>query len=188
MYGDADFYSIKGVVENVFGKFQIRAEYRVLENNPAFHPGRTAAIFSDGVYLGVVGEINPIAAKNFNIKERVYAAEINLEKVLELSKEERKYREIPKYPSITRDMAVVAKDDVNVGDIISDIETKGYKYLESVDFFDIYKGKGIEEGYKSLAFSLVFRSSEKTLQDEEVQKVFENIIKNVEDKFDAKLR
>ncbi|SHI74257.1 phenylalanyl-tRNA synthetase beta subunit [Dethiosulfatibacter aminovorans DSM 17477] len=188
MFGDADFYTIKGVLENIFNKFQIKAEYRVLENNPAFHPGRTAAVFAEGVYIGVVGEIHPIAAKNFNIKERVYAAEINLEKILELSKEERKYKEIPKYPSITRDMAVVAKDEVNVGDIISDIETRGYEYLESVDFFDIYKGMGIEDGHKSLAFSLVFRSPERTLQDEEVQKIFENIIKNVEDKFDAKLR
>ncbi len=107
---------------------------------------------------------------------------------MELSREERKYREIPKYPSITRDMAVVAKDEINVGDIMADIESRGYKYLESVDFFDIYKGKGIDEGHKSLAFSLVFRSLEKTLQDEEVQKIFEDIIKNVEDKFDVKLR
>jgi phenylalanyl-tRNA synthetase beta chain len=188
MFGDVDFYSIKGVIENIFNKFQIKAEYRVLENNSAFHPGRTAAIFAEGVYLGVVGEVNPIAAKNFNIKERIYAAEINVEKVLELSREERKYKEIPKYPSISRDMAVVAKDEINVGDIMTDIDSRGYKYLESVDFFDIYKGKGIDEGYKSLAFSLVFRSLEKTLQDEEVQKIFDDIIKNVEDKYDAKLR
>lgn len=188
MFGDVDFYSIKGVIENIFNKFQINAEYRVLENNSSFHPGRTAAVFVEGNYIGVVGEVHPQTAKNFNIKDRVYVAEINIEKVLELSKEERKYIEIPKYPSISRDMAVVAKDEIYVGDIIDEIESKGYKYLETIDFFDVYKGKGIEEGYKSLAFSLVFRSPEKTLQDDEVQNIFENIIKNVEDKFHAKLR
>jgi phenylalanyl-tRNA synthetase beta chain len=188
MYGNADFYKIKGVIENILKRNQITAEYRILENNPAFHPNRTAAIYVDNVLIGILGEIHPETAQNFDIKEKVYVAELNLEKLLEFKKREIKYKEIPKYPSISRDAALIVKDNVSVGEILKEVEAKDYEYLESVDFFDIYKGKGIEEGYKSLAFSFVFRSRQRTLNDDEISSIFKNIICNLGEKFDARLR
>jgi phenylalanyl-tRNA synthetase beta chain len=188
MYGNADFYKIKGVIENILKRNQITAEYRILENNPAFHPNRTAAIYVDNVLIGILGEIHPETAQNFDIKEKVYVAELNLEKLLEFKKREIKYKEIPKYPSISRDAALIVKDNVSVGEILKEVEAKNYEYLESVDFFDIYKGKGIEEGYKSLAFSFVFRSRQRTLNDDEISSIFKNIICNLGEKFDARLR
>jgi phenylalanyl-tRNA synthetase beta chain len=188
MYGNADFYKIKGVIENILKRNQITAEYRILENNPAFHPNRTAAIYVENVLVGVLGEIHPETGQNFDIKEKVYVAELNLEKLLEFKKREIKYKEIPKYPSISRDAALIVKDNVSVGEILKEVEAKDYEYLESVDFFDIYKGKGIEEGYKSLAFSFVFRSRQRTLNDDEISSIFKSIICNLGEKFDAKLR
>jgi phenylalanyl-tRNA synthetase beta chain len=138
--------------------------------------------------IGILGEIHPETAQNFDIKEKVYVAELNLEKLLEFKKREIKYKEIPKYPSISRDAALIVKDNVSVGEILKEVEAKDYEYLESVDFFDIYKGKGIEEGYKSLAFSFVFRSRQRTLNDDEISSIFKNIICNLGEKFDARLR
>jgi len=188
IYGKGDFYTLKGVLENIFNKYQIKVDFKVLENNPAFHPKRTAAIYVGSVLVGIIGEVHPLTCELFNIKEKVYITEINLEKLISFKSVERKYAAIPKYPSITRDAALVVKDHILVAEILEEIRITSHQLLESVNFFDVYKGSGIEEGHKSIAFSFVFRSKERTLNDEEIGHLFNKIIEHLSEKFDAVLR
>ncbi len=188
MYGEADFYKLKGLLENLFKLHQIQIDVVPESKNRSFHPGRAAILVDGSKIVGTFGEVHPDVSQKFDIKERVYLSEINLEIILTLKKTERKFKSIPKYPSITRDMAIIVKDSVLVGDIITNLEKEGYDYLESVEFFDIYTGEGIPEGHKSLAFSLIFREFSRTLQDNEVNAIFDQVISNMEKDFDAKLR
>lgn len=188
MYGETDFYQMKGVVENIMKQYQIDVEHLSVNDNPSFHPGRGAGIFHKDIYLGTMGEIHPMVAKKFDIKEKVYITELNVETILSLQNTERKYSEIPKLPSITRDMALVLADEFEVGEVIKEVKSRNYEFLEKVDFFDMYKGKGIEEGFKSLAFSFVFRSRSRTLNDEEINQIFNKIVTDLQIRFNAKLR
>jgi phenylalanyl-tRNA synthetase beta chain len=188
MYGDTDFYRMKGVVENILKQYQINVAYVSVNDNPSFHPGRAAVIFHKDICLGTIGEIHPVVAKRFDIKDKVYIAELNVETILSLQNTERKYSEIPKFPSITRDMALVIADEFEVGEVIKEVNNRKYEYLEKIEFFDMYKGKGIEEGLKSLAFSFVFRSRSRTLNDEEINQIFNNIVTDLQVRFNARLR
>jgi phenylalanyl-tRNA synthetase beta chain len=188
MYGDTDFYRMKGVVENILKLHQIDVAHVSVSDNPSFHPGRTAGIYHKDICLGTMGEIHPVVAKRFDIKEKVYIAELNVETILSLQNTERKYTEIPKFPSITRDMALLIGDEFEVGEIIKEVKSRDYEFLEKVEFFDMYKGKGIEAGLKSLAFSFVFRSRSRTLNDEEVNQIFNNIVTDLQMRFNARLR
>jgi phenylalanyl-tRNA synthetase beta chain len=188
MYGDVDFYRMKGVVENILKQYQIDVEHVTVNDNPSFHPGRAAVIYHKDICLGTMGEIHPVVAKKFDIKDKLYIAELNVEKILSLQKTERKYSEIPKFPSITRDMALVIADEFEVGEVIKEVNNRKYEYLEKIEFFDMYKGKGIEEGLKSLAFSFVFRSRSRTLNDEEINQIFNNIVTDLQVRFNARLR
>ena len=188
VYGDTDYYQIKGVVDNIMKQYQIDVDYLSVKDNPSFHPGRTADIYHNDICIGVLGEIHPSVTKKFDIKEKVYIAELNVETILSLQTTERKYAEIPKFPSITRDMALVIADMFEVGEVIKEVNSKSYDFLEKVEFFDMYKGKGIDEGFKSLAFSFVFRSKSRTLNDEEINHIFNNIVTDLQKRFNAKLR
>lgn len=188
MYGDTDYYQMKGVADNIFRQYQIEVEYLSVNDNPSFHPGRTAGIYHNDICLGIMGEIHPAVTKKFDIREKVYIAELNVEKILSLQITDRKYVEIPKFPSITRDMALVIADEFEVGEVIKEIDGRNYEFLEKVKFFDMYKGKGIEEGFKSLAFSFVFRSKNRTLNDEEINQIFNNIVRDLKKRFNAHLR
>ncbi|MDP3387974.1 MAG: phenylalanine--tRNA ligase subunit beta [Eubacteriales bacterium] len=188
MYGDTDYYQMKGVVDNIFRQYQIDVEHLSVNDNPSFHPGRTAGIYHKDTCLGIMGEIHPLVAKRFDIKEKIYIAELNLENILSLQITERKYSEIPKFPSITRDMALVIGDEFEVGEVIKEVKRRNYAFLEKVEFFDMYKGKGIDEGFKSLAFSFVFRSKSRTLNDEEINQIFNHIVTDLQKSFNARLR
>lgn len=188
MFGDADFYQLKGVVDNVMKQNQIEVDYISVNGNPSFHPGRTANIYHKDICLGIMGELHPGVAKKFDIKERVYIAELNVERILSLQVIERKYSEIAKFPSITRDMALVIADEIEVGEVIKQIKNQNYEFLEKAALFDVYKGKGIEAGYKSIAFSFVFRSKNRTLNDEEINQIFNDIVLDLQSRFNAKLR
>jgi phenylalanyl-tRNA synthetase beta chain len=188
-YGSIDFYEIKDVVEQTLGRLGIDGiDYIREENNPTFHPGRTARLIYRGNDLGVIGEIHPDVLKNYGMKSRIYAGQIDFDKIVELNNLEIKYKPLPKYPSMARDIALVVKEDVLVGDIEKIIIKHGGDLIEDIKLFDIYRGDQILEGLKSVAFSIIYRSYERTLTDEEVNNIQDSIIKDLETNMDAKLR
>ena len=191
MYGDIDFYSAKGIFENLFNELGMneKIEYSPLETLPFMHPGRTAEITDlENNKIGYIGEIHPQIAKNYNIETKVYYGVLEIEKLVELSNFDKTYKTLPKFPNMQRDIAMLIKDEINVKEIEKIIKEKGGKLLESVELFDIYKGKQIEDGHKSVAYSILFRSDEKTLTDEEVGAPMKKILKALEEKLGAKLR
>ena len=188
MYGNYDFYSLKGVVENLLNKFGFKYKFKVEKNISSFHPGRTAKIVSNNIEIGLMGETHPDVRENYEIDERTYLAEIDIHKILENKTEEKTYKEIAKYPSVTRDISIVVDEDILVGDIIEEVEAMSIDNLEKIEMFDIYRGKNIENGKKSLAYTMVFRSSDKTLLEEEVNGKYDKILERLKKLFNAKLR
>lgn len=190
MYKDGiDFFDMKGIVEELFknigfDKYEILPE----KNHTTFHPGRCANIVYNDNIVGVFGELHPDVLENYDINKRVYAAEFDFELLLTYRNDEKLYKQLPKYPAMTRDIALLIKDEVYVKEI-EDIITKNSQGLvESFKLFDVYKGEQIEEGHKSVAYSLIYRSKDKTLTDEEVNKVHENILKELSEQINANLR
>ncbi|MCT4619636.1 MAG: phenylalanine--tRNA ligase subunit beta [Marinisporobacter sp.] len=190
MYGkEIDFYSLKGTIERLFERLGIKGyEYTPEKNHSSFHPGRCASITYGNHTLGVMGEIHPDVMENYNIDTRVYVAEIDFNIIYQITRLDRLYEQLPKYPAMTRDMALVVKDEVYVKQIEDIAKENGGKILESIKLFDVYKGKQIEEGHKSIAYSLTYRAKDRTLTDEEVTKVHEKIVKELEEKLSAALR
>ncbi len=188
MYGDCDFFSIKGIVENIFELMRCPISFIPIENHPSYHPGRCARVVIHDDWVGVIGELHPDVTDAYDIKERAYGAEINLEVLHQHIGNTPKYQSIPKYPAISRDLAVVLDENILVGEILDFINKKTYHLLEKVTFFDCYTGEGIAKGQKSLAFSFVFRSNKKTLNDEEVNEVFSSIVDDLKAEFKALLR
>ncbi len=190
MYKDTiDFFDMKGVVEELFKNIGFE-NYEILpeRNHTTFHPGRCANIVYNDNIVGVFGELHPDVLENYDISKRAYAAEFDFELLLTYASNEKLYTPLPKYPAMTRDIALLIKDEVYVKEI-EDIITKNAQGLvESFKLFDVYKGEQIEEGYKSVAYSLVYRSKDKTLTDEEVNKVHENILKELSEQINANLR
>jgi len=188
MYGNYDFYNLKGLVENLLDKFGCKCKFKVEKNTSSFHPGRTAKIFSDNIEIGLLGEIHPDVRENYEIDERTYIAEIDIHKILENKVEEKTYKEVAKYPSVTRDISIVVDEDILVGDIIEEVEGMSIDNLEKIEMFDIYRGKNIDDGKKSLAYTMIFRSSDKTLLEEEVNTNYDKILERLKKTFNAKLR
>ncbi|MSS43826.1 phenylalanine--tRNA ligase subunit beta [Anaerosalibacter bizertensis] len=189
MYGDVDYFYIKGVVDTLLERLGIlKCKYLREENHPSFHPGRTANIIYKDKVLGVIGEIHPDILENYHIKERVYISELDFDTIIEIANLERQYKPLAKYPAIIRDLAIVLDREILVKDIEEKILENGEGLIEKVDLFDVYMGKQIPEDKKSIAFSVTYRSSERTLKDEEVTKVHNNIINKLEETFKANLR
>src|SRR5690606_28504240 len=140
-------------------------------SHPSFHPGRTADIMLGGEKLGVIGEIHPKVAKNYRLENRVLVGELNLELLIENANTDKKYIPLPKYPAVTRDIAIVVGKKILAGEIEEIILEKGGRLLERAELFDVYEGNQIPEGYKSMAYALSFRASDRTLKDEEVDKI-----------------
>lgn len=188
-YGDGeDFFSLKGAIEELLDKLGINGYKFITESNhPTYHSGRCANIQWENHILGTMGEIHPKVLENYDITNRVYACEIDYNIIIQLVKLDRIYKALPKYPAMTRDIAILVKDEFTNGELISIINENGGKILESSALFDVYKGKQIEDGYKSMAYSLVFRASDRTLTDEEVTKVYDKILLKFEE-IGAKLR
>ncbi|HBG39588.1 MAG TPA: phenylalanine--tRNA ligase subunit beta, partial [Clostridiaceae bacterium] len=169
MYGEANFYNIKGVVENLMNALGIeRCLFAKESENPIFHPGRTAKIIIRNKEAGVLGEVHPNVTDNYDIEERVYIAEIDLNSVFKASNLNKKYKSLPKYPSVSRDIAMLVKDEVTAAEIENIIRANGKDILESIKLFDVYKGKQVPEGMKSIAYSITYRAEGRTLKDEEV--------------------
>lgn len=189
IYGEVDFYSLKGIVENLLSTLGIeKAEFVPETENSVFHPGRCAKLLVRKKDAGVFGEVHPDVADNYGMDNRVFLAEIDLYTLYEASKLEKKYKALPKFPAVSRDIAMLVEDKVTVGEIESIINRAGKELLESVKLFDVYKGKQVAEGFKSVAYSLIYRHEGKTLTDDEVNKVHDNIVKSLREKLNAELR
>lgn len=189
-YGGAyDFFELKGSVEALFEKIGI-SNYQFVpnKNHTTFHPGRCASIIMDEKEIGVIGEIHPKVQENYDLGARTYLAEIHFEELNTVADLVKKYQPLPKFPAMTRDLAMLVKSEVTNGEMIETIKSNGKNLLESVALFDVYTGKQIEDGYKSMAYALVFRAADRTLTDEEVTKVFNKMVEELEKRFDAKMR
>ena len=182
MYGKGDFFSMKGVVEEFFEKIGMknRETYDPGAGKPYLHPGRQANIVYDGKVVGYLGEIHPEVADIYGIGERAYVAVIDMPEIMEYATFDRKYYGIAKYPAVTRDISMVVPKHILAGQIEEVISAKGGKYLESYALFDLYEGAQIKEGFKSVAYSTVFRAKDKTLEDAEVTEAMERILKALE--------
>lgn len=190
MYGNMDFYDLKGIVEHlmkVLGMDKV-AEYATEKSLPWMHPGRTAAVLVNGEQIGYLGEVHPAVLKNYGIGTRAYLAVLDMEKIVANANREVVYQALPKYPAITRDIAMLVKEDVTVKEIADIIKKNGGAYLEDVKLFDVYQGAQIEAGYKSVAYSIAFRSAEKTLADADIAEAMEAILKELAEKLGAQLR
>ena len=178
-----DFYTIKGVLENLFDYLGLLKRYKLATDNipNSYHPGISASILIDNNVVGYIGKPHP----NVNKKD-IYVCELDLDKLFDIQIKSIKYKEVPKYPSIIKDMAFVLDNNVNVGDVISTIYKKGGRVVTNVDVFDVFNN--FEKDKKSIAFKITFQDLEKTLTEDEVLKLFNNIIDFIEKDYKAKLR
>jgi phenylalanyl-tRNA synthetase beta chain len=189
MYGEGDFYTMKGVVEEFFDKIGMHKK-EVYDPNAGknfLHPGRQANIIYSGKVVGYLGELHPAVADAYEIGDRAYVAVLDLPAIVPFATFERKYEGIAKYPAVTRDISMVIPKTVLAGQIEEVIENKGGSYLESYHLFDIYEGEQIKEGYKSVAYSIVFRAKDKTLEEADVSSAMKRILKGLES-LNAELR
>ena len=196
MYGeDVDFYTLKGLVENILEATNVnRYDIQRETTNESYHPGRCANLKVGIDTIATFGEVHPEVLINYEINKRVYLAEINITKIVKYSRVNKKYTEVPKFPAAERDIAVIVDEDVQVGDIEKAITKKckkllkGQKGLEELKLFDIYRDEKIGKNKKSVAYSLIFRDKTKSLSDDEINPVMEEITKELEEKFGAELR
>ena len=190
MYGNnVDFYAAKGIVEHTVDTLGIKnVEFLPAKDIFWMHPGRTARIEINGKYAGYVGELHPKVASNYGIGTRVYISVIDESTLIEASDLITVYKPLPKYPAMARDISMLVKDEIYVRDIEKEIEANGGQLLENITLFDVYKGGQIAEGYKSVSFSITFRAPDRTLTDDEVNKVMNDILDSLEKKFGAVLR
>jgi phenylalanyl-tRNA synthetase beta chain len=189
MYGGFDFLDIKGTIELLLKNLGIR-KYEFIRDseNPSFHPGKTARLILRKKSIGTFGEIHPDVLENYGLPMDVYMCELDLDEIIKCCEQERKFKQLPRYPAVERDMALLVSEDIMVSQIESIIRHKGGNLVEEIRLFDVYKGKQIPEGKKSIAYSIIYRSEDRTLKDEEINRVHESIIKALESELDAQLR
>lgn len=190
MYGDVDFLNLKGIVENLIEGLGVKGvKFQRESENTSFHPGKTAKlIVGRKTDAGVFGEVHPNLNENFGIDKPCYIAELDLDAIYDNSVTEKKYKELPKFPAVTRDIALLVEDSILVGDIEDTIRKASGNLVETVELFDIYKGEQIPEGKKSIAYAIAYRNPQKTLTDKEVNKVHDKILRALEHKLGAILR
>lgn len=183
-----DFFVLKGIIEGLFAQFNLtnRVEY-VKATRDGLHPGRTANIVLDNEVIGFIGQVHPTVEKEMDLKA-TYVFELNLEKVLNADVESLVYKAIPRFFSVSRDIALVVDTNVPANDIIQVIKEAGGKLLTNVTVFDLYEGERMEEGKKSLAYSLTYFDPEKTLTEEDILSVHQKVLDATKDKFGAVLR
>ena len=196
MYGDdVDFYTLKGLIENVLEVSNVNSyDIQKETQNESYHPGRCANIKVGIDVIATIGEVHPEVLMNYDINKKCYLAEVNITKIVKYSKQNKKYHEVPKFPAVERDIAIIVDEGIEVGEIEKTIIRKarkllkGKKSLEELKLFDIYRDEKIGENKKSVAYSLVFRDLSKSLSDDEINPVMEEITKELENKFNAELR
>ena len=178
MYGDGDFFTMKGVVEEFFDKAGMhgRVSYDPEAGKTFLHPGRQAAILYEGDMVGYLGEVHPDVLDNYKIGEKAYVAVLDMPAVTPHTSFDRKYTGIAKYPAVSRDLSMVVPKNILVGQIEEMIVQRGGKILESYNLFDIYEGSQILEGYKSVAYSITFRAKDHTLEEKEINGAMNKIL------------
>lgn len=189
-YGEhEDFFKMKGEIEAFLRGMNVpEARYTAEKHDQTFHPGRCARVSVGGVDLGCFGQIHPLVARSYGIDGEIFAAELNFTALLSLQLPEKTYTPLPKYPAVTRDIAVVCDEAVTVAALSDCIRAAGGRLLRSVELFDIYRGKGIASGSKSAAFRLTLRADDRTLTDADSDGVVSAVLAALEKELNAKLR
>ncbi|MBU5456179.1 phenylalanine--tRNA ligase subunit beta [Caproiciproducens sp. MSJ-32] len=189
MYGECDFLDLKGVVENVLDTLGLnKIKFTRETENLSYHPGKTANIMIGKEKAGTLGEVHPTVTENYGIDTNCYLAELDLDILFNYANITKSYKPLPKFPAVTRDMALLVDDEILVQDIEDAIRRAGANLVEKVKLFDIYKGSQIPEGKKSIAYSISYRDNNKTLTDNDVNKVHDKILRSLEHKLGAILR
>ena len=180
-FGDGDFFTMKGVVEEFLERIGMRnkPEYDPQAGKPYLHPGRQANVIYDGTVIGYLGEVHPDVADNYSLGERTYIAVLDLSKITPMASFDRKYTGIAKFPAVTRDISMVMPKDMLVGTVEKVIEKRGGKLVESFKLFDIYEGEQIKAGFKSVAYSISFRANDRTLEDKDIAPIMEKILNDL---------
>lgn len=187
MYGaQVDFFTMKGVVELMMKQFGIDCDYERI-NQPYLHPGRSAAIVCGSQVIGEFGQVHPDVAKNYKLGT-AFVAQINLREIRSMAKELGEAKTPPRFPAVTRDIALLMDEEVLVGHCLKTIAKACGKLLDDIDVFDVYRGKGVAEGKKSVAYTFALRASDRTLTEEEVTKVFNKVLAACEREHNAQLR
>lgn len=187
-YGEGDFYTMKGTVENMLerigvnptGKNRARLSYEVTGDYPFLHPGRQAQIQWEGQTIGYLGEVHPKTAVNYDIGERAYLAVLDVPALLPFTTFDRKYESLVKFPAVTRDLSMVVPKSVKAGEIEKVISQRGGKLLEEYALFDLYEGEQIQAGFKSMAYTITFRAKDRTLEESDVAAVMKKLLKGLE--------
>ena len=189
MYGEGDFFTMKGVIEEFLYKagMKLKPEYDPEAGKPFLHPGRQANVVYDGTVIGYLGEVHPTVAANYAIKERVYVAVLDMPEIVSHASFDHKYEGIAKFPAAARDISMVVPKEVLAGDIEKIFDEKGGQFLEKYDLFDIYEGAQIKPGYKSIAYSLSFRAKDRNLEDADITGAMDRIV-NALERVGAELR
>ena len=182
MYGEGDFYTMKGVVEEFFDSIGMKkkAGYQPESGKPFLHPGRQADIVYEGKTVGYLGEVHPEVCDNYDIGTKVYVAVLDMPEVIPYATFDRKYEGIAKYPAVSRDISMVVPKNILAGQIEAVIAQRGGKILENYWLFDIYEGEQIKEGFKSMAYSITFRAKDKTLEENDITAVMKKILNGLE--------
>lgn len=190
MYGGkVDFYTIKGIAEMLFEMSGVH-DYKFMpqKQNPTYHPGRCADVFVGRKLLGHIGQAHPSVAKEYGIDVECYLAEFDFNTLFKAASGKKIYRKLPKYPAVSRDIAILVDENILSGEIVDIIKKAGGKLLDYVEFFDAYKGAQIPKGKKSMAYSASLRADDRTLTEDEIAKVMDKILKSLEENFGAELR
>lgn len=182
MYGEGDFFTMKGVCEEFFEKIGMRERvtYDPFDKKPWLHPGRQADMIYKGVNVGWLGEVHPLTADQYSIGTRVWLAVIDIAQVLPFASYDHKYTGIARFPSVSRDLSLVVPESVSAGQIEGMILQRGGKILESCSLFDLYEGTQIGKGFKSMAYSLVFRAPDRTLEETDITAAMKKIMNGLE--------
>lgn len=189
MYGECDYLDLKGVVENIVEGLGVKnPKYERESENVSYHPGKTAKLVVGRTVAGTLGEIHPDVSENYGVDEACFVATLDLDVLYESANTDRKYKPLPKFPAVTRDIALLVEDAVLVQEIEETIRKAGGNLVEKVELFDIYKGKQIPDGKKSIAYAIAYRDENKTLTDKDVNKVHDKILRSLEYKLGATLR
>ena len=187
--GGMDFYTLKGTVEELCDALRISGvEYVPVRDDPSYHPGRCAAVYAGGEYLGRFGQVHPLVAKNYGVSEELYAAELDFPAMFAHRTTELYYAPLPRFPAVMRDISLVCDDALTAGELEKCIRRAGGEYLESVEVFDVYKGVNIPEGKKSVSFALALRAGDQTLTDDHADEAVAAILDALAREYGAVIR
>ena len=185
---NVDFYDMKGVLEGLLSKLGVTDYKLVGVAEPYLHPGKCCGIEFNGKLLGSFGEVHPSVAEAYAVAANTYVLEMEIEELLATAMQVPQYRHLPKHPGTSRDIAVVVPQEVSTDELVKVIKANAGSLLQQATVFDIYTGKQVAEGYKSMAFKLTFQAEDRTLTDAEIDEVIKTVVAKVGEAYQAKLR